>query len=116
MVNKILYDVHRYEEDTMKTRNRLIEAVWRVIVENDMPEPEDGQMLRQPYVQTKHGPGSIYNFIYKGKLEAVLTEVQRVPGEFSHFLDSDREMIGEVMKKVTELAAAEEERAGRKEV
>lgn len=42
----------------------------------------------------------IYNFIYKGKSEAVLTEVQRVPGEFSYFLQSDREMIGEVMEQV----------------
>lgn len=113
MVNEILHDVHRYEENTLKTRNRLIEAVWRVIVGNDTPEPKDGQMIKQPYVQTKYGPGSIYNFIYKGKLEAVLTEAQRVPGEFSYFLDSDREMIREVMEKVMELAAAEEERAGR---
>lgn len=112
MVNEMLHDVHGYEESTLKTRNRLIEAVWQVIVGNDTPEPEDGQMLKQPYVQTKYGPGSIYNFIYKGKQEAALTEVQRVPGEFSYFLQSDREMIGEVMEQVTELAAGEE-KAGR---
>lgn len=112
MVNEILHDIHRYEENTVKTRNRLIEAVWRVIVGNDMPEPEDGQMIKQPYVQTKYGPGSIYNFIYKGKPEAALTEVQRVPGEFSYFLDSDGEMIGEVMENVMELVV-EEEKAGR---
>lgn len=111
-VNEILYDVHRYEESTLKTRNRLIEAVWRVIVGNDTPEPEDGQMIKQPYVQTKYGPGSIYNFIYKGKTEAALTEVQRGLGEFSYFLDSDREMIGEVMENVMELVV-EEEKAGR---
>lgn len=79
MVNEILYDVHRYEENTLKTRNRLIEAVWRVIAGNDTLEPEDGQMKKQPYVQTKYGPRIIYNFIYKGKTEAELTEVQRVP-------------------------------------
>ncbi len=113
MVNKILHDVHGYEENILKTRNRLIEAVWRVIVGNDTPEPEDGQMIKQLYAQTKYGPGNIYNFIYKGKQEAALTEIQRFPGEYSYFLNSDREIIGEVMEKVTELAAAEEERAGR---
>lgn len=112
MVNEILHDIHRYEESILQTRNRLIEAVWQVIVGEDTPEQEDGQMIKQPYVQTKYGPGSIYNFIYKGKQEAALTEVQRVPGEFSYFLDSDREMIGEVMEKATELAAGEE-KAGR---
>ena len=100
-------DVCRYDRDILKTRNRLIEAVWRVIVGNDTPEPEDGKMIKQPYVQTEYGPGSVYNFIYKGKPEVVLTEVQRVPGEFSYFLDSDREIIGEVIEKVTELAAEE---------
>lgn len=107
MVNKILYDIHRYEEDTLKTRNRLIEAVWRVIVGNDTPEPEDGELIKKPYIQMEHGPGNIYNFIYKGKLEVVLTEAQAVPGEFSYFLQSDREMIGEVMEQVTELATTE---------
>ena len=45
--------------------------------------------------------------------EAALVEAQSVHGEFSYFLQSDREMIGEVMEQVTELAAAEGERAGR---
>lgn len=103
MVNEILHDIHRYEESILKTRNRLIEAVWRVIAGNDTPEPEDGQMIKQPYVKTKYGPGSIYNFVYKGKTEAALTEVQRVPGEFSYFLDSDREMMGEVIKEILPL-------------
>ena len=113
MVNEVLRDIHGYEEDILKTRNRLIEAVWRVIVGDDKPEPEDGEMIKQPYVQTEHGPGSIYNFIYKGKQEAALTEVQRFPGEYSYFLHTDREMMGEVMENVMELARAEEERAVR---
>ena len=113
MVNEILHDIHRYEESTLKTRNRLIEAVWRVIVGDDKPESEDGQMIKQQYVQTKYGPGSIYNFVYKGKTEAALTEVQRVHGEFSYFLDSDQKMMGEVMEIAMELARAEEERAMR---
>ena len=90
MVNEILYDVHRYEESILKTRNRLIEAVWRVIVGNDTPEPEDGQMIKQQYEQTKYGPGGMYNFIYKGKQEAVLTEVQEVPGKFLYLKEGNR--------------------------
>lgn len=113
MFNEILHDIHKYEENILKTRNRLIEAIWRVIVGDDKPEPEDGEMVKQLYAQTKHGPGSIYNFIYKGKTEAVLTEVQRVPREYSYFLDSDREMIGKVMENVTELAKVEKEKVGR---
>lgn len=42
-----------------------------------------------------------------------LTEVQRFLGEYSYFLHSDQEMMGEVMKIAMELARAEEERTGR---
>ena len=65
MVNKILYDIRTYEEDALKTRNRLIEAVWRVIVGNDTVEPEDGELIKQPYVQTEHGPGHIQFYIQR---------------------------------------------------
>lgn len=104
MVNEILHNTHRHKEEILKTRNRMIEAVWRVIVGNDTPIAEDGELIRQDYIQTEYGQGRIYNFMYKRKLEAVLTEVQRVPGQYSYFLHADREMIGEVVENVTQIA------------
>lgn len=47
---------------------------------------------------TEDGPGSRYGFIYKGKKEAVLTEIQNIPRNYSYFLHSDRDMIGESWK------------------
>ncbi len=48
-----------------------------------------------------------YGFIYKGKQEAVLTEIQNIHGNYSYFLHSDRDMMGEVMENVGQLAEKE---------
>lgn len=106
-MKRILHDIGRFESDILKARNRLIEAIWMAIVGNDTPTSEDGQLLIQNYVQTEDGPGSRYGFIYKGKQEAVLTEIQNIPRNFSYFLHSDRDMMGEVMENVVQLAEKE---------
>lgn len=106
-MERILHDIRRFESDTLKARNRLIEAIWVVIVGNDTPKSEDGKLIIQNYTQTEDGPGSRYSFIYKGQQEAVLTETQSIPGQYSYFLHSDREMIGEVMENVAQLTEKE---------
>lgn len=106
-MKRILHDIGRFESDILKTRNRLIEAIWMAIVGNDTPTSEDGQLLIQNYTQTEDGPGSRYGFIYKGKEEAVLTEIQNIPGNYSYFLHSDRDMMGEVMENVVQLTEKE---------
>lgn len=78
------------------------------IVGNDTLKSEDGQLIIQNYAQTEDGPGSRYGFLYKGKQEAVMTEIQNIPGQYSYFLHSDRDMIGDVMENVTLLAIKEE--------
>lgn len=65
------------------------------IVGNDKPTSEDGKLWIQNYINTEDGYGSRYEFIYKGKQEAVLTEIQNTYGSYSYFLHSDRDIMGE---------------------
>ncbi len=99
----VVKEVAAMEDRTLETRNRIIEATWRVIVKDDKPQPEDGELIIQKNIRTEEGQEETrYSFIYKGEFVAGIIERQNYC-DYSYFLTSDKISVSELMQEVAEV-------------
>ena len=80
-------------------QDRIVEAVWRVIVGNDTPKKEDGELT----IQGPGGQETRYYFKYKGEDVAVLTIREITTANFSYFIQSESVNPWDVMEKLKEI-------------
>lgn len=80
----------------IETRNAVMEAMWRMIIGEDIPEVEDGRLYAQRDIQTERGMGNRYIFSYKGKDRVALVETWNDDAkEYEYFMFSEEYTVEE---------------------
>lgn len=92
-------ELRRLAQDVKQQQDRIVEAVWRVIVGNDTPKKEDGELT----IQGPGGQETRYYFKYKGEDVAVLTIREITTANFSYFIQSESVNPWDVMEKLKEI-------------